>query len=138
MVDIYGALKLNVIQDEETEASRSPEPAMGKPVRIRQEPIPIPPREPSTRIRRQNTMLRDYELGAELMHEPRPLRLTIKIPKKVLNEAADRYIVIPDPEAGPPRLSLIILKKICKKLNPPLMSSIPKMYSCINHFNCRE
>ena len=34
--DIYKALKLNVIQDDETGANR---PAREKPVRIRQEPI---------------------------------------------------------------------------------------------------
>ena len=54
--DILKALKLNVIQDDEKEANK---PVKEKPVRIRQESILIPPREPSMRIRIQNTMLRD-------------------------------------------------------------------------------
>ena len=40
--DIYKALKLNVIQDDETRANK---PAREKPVKIRQEPIPKPPRK---------------------------------------------------------------------------------------------
>ena len=105
--DIHKALKLNVIQDEETEANR---PVREKPVRIRQEPIPIPPREPSTRIRRQNTMLRDYELRAEPVHDPRPPRLSLKIPKKIWDDGVNKNIAIPEPE--PPKLSLKIPKKI--------------------------
>ena len=92
---IYKALKLNVIQDEETEANKT---AREKPVRIRQAPIPIPPRKPLTRIRRQNTMLRDYNLGAEPVHDPRPPRLSLQISKKIWDDGVDKKIAIPEPE----------------------------------------
>ena len=59
-------------------------------------------------------MLRDYELGAEPVHDPRPPRLSLKIPKKIRNEATDRNIAIPEPESEPepPRLSLKIPKNM--------------------------
>ena len=57
--DIHKALKLNVIKDEETEAKKTKEKQQPK-VRIRQEPIPIVPREKSTRIRKPNSLLKDY------------------------------------------------------------------------------
>ena len=105
----YNALKFNVIQDKESEANRS---AREKPVKIREEPIPIPPRKQSTRKRRQKTMLRDYELRAEALQEPRPPRISLKIPKKIWNQAANRNIAIPEPEPEPepehPNLSLKI------------------------------
>ena len=60
-------------------------------------------------------MLRDYELGTEPVHDPRPPRLSLKMPKKILNEATDRNIAIPEsePEHEPePPLSLKFPKKI--------------------------
>ena len=57
--DIHKALKLNVIKDEETEAKKTKEKQQPK-VRIRQEPIPIVSREKSTRVRKPNSLLKDY------------------------------------------------------------------------------
>lgn len=55
--DIYKALKLNKVEDEETER-RKPKPP--KQIRIKQEPVPIEPRERSSRIRKPNSLLKDY------------------------------------------------------------------------------
>ena len=55
--DIHKALKLNVIEDKETE-SKKPKPP--KKVRIKQEPVTPEPREKSTRIRKPNSLLKGY------------------------------------------------------------------------------
>ena len=57
--NIHDALKLNVVNDAETEAKKIKKPK--KPVvRIKKEPIPIEPREKSSRIRRPNSLLKGY------------------------------------------------------------------------------
>ena len=62
--DIYKALKLNLVKDEETENNRPPPqpppPTIEKPVRIRREPQPPLIRKKSTRIRKPNSLLKDY------------------------------------------------------------------------------
>ena len=58
--NIHDALKLNVVSDFETEA-RKPKPKSKKPVvRIKREPIPIEPREKSSRIRKPNSLLKGF------------------------------------------------------------------------------
>ena len=58
--DIHDALKLNVIQDEETEAKKPKKAKQAKQVRIKREPVPLEPREKSTRTRKPNSMLKDF------------------------------------------------------------------------------
>jgi hypothetical protein len=53
-LDIHAALKLNLVEDKET-AARKPKPP--KKVRIKKEPVPIEPRELSSRIRKPNKFL---------------------------------------------------------------------------------
>jgi hypothetical protein len=57
--NIHDALKLNVVNDAETEAKKIKKPK-NPVVRIKQEPIPIEPRERSTRIRRPNSLLKGF------------------------------------------------------------------------------
>jgi len=60
--DIHKALKLNVIKDKETEAKKPKPP---KKVRIKKEPVPIEPRERSTRVRKPNQFLKGYVVTDE-------------------------------------------------------------------------
>ena len=57
-------------------------------------------------------MLRDYKLGAEPVHDPRPPILSLKFRKKIWDDGVDRNVAIPEsepePEPKPPRLSLKI------------------------------
>ena len=54
---IHDALKLNVVRDEETEAKK---PVKPRAPRVAKEPVPIAQREKSTRVRKPNSMLRDF------------------------------------------------------------------------------
>jgi hypothetical protein len=56
-LDIHKALKLNVVEDKETEAKK---PKPQKKVRIKKEPLPVEPRERSTRTRKPNQFLKDH------------------------------------------------------------------------------
>ena len=56
-LDIHKALKLNVIEDKETEA-RKPKPP--KKVRIKKEPVPVVPRERSSRVKKPNQFLKGF------------------------------------------------------------------------------
>ena len=56
-LDIHKALKLNVVEDKETEAKKPKPP---KKVRIKKEPVPIKPRERSTRTRKPNQFLKGF------------------------------------------------------------------------------
>ena len=55
--DIHQALKLNVIEDKETEAKKPKPP---KKVRIKKEPVPVVPSERTTRVRKPNQFLKDF------------------------------------------------------------------------------
>ena len=57
--NIHDALKLNVVNDAETEAKKPKKPK-NPVVRIKQEQTPIEPRERSTRIRRPNSLLKGF------------------------------------------------------------------------------
>ena len=56
-LDIHKALKLNVIEDKETEAKKPKPP---KKVRIKKEPVPVVPSEKPTRVRKPNQFLKDF------------------------------------------------------------------------------
>jgi hypothetical protein len=56
-LDIHKALKLNVIEDKETEAKK---PKAPKKVRIKKEPVPVVPSEKPTRLRKPNQFLKDF------------------------------------------------------------------------------
>ena len=64
---IHDALKLNVVRDEETDAKK---PVRPRPPRIAKEPVPIVQREKSTRVRRPNSMLRDFVETPEMPEMP--------------------------------------------------------------------
>jgi hypothetical protein len=53
-LDIHAALKLNLVEDKETAARK---PKAPKKVRIKKEPVPVVPRELSSRIRKPNKFL---------------------------------------------------------------------------------
>ena len=56
-LDIHKALKLNIIEDKETEA-RKPKPP--KKTRIKKEPVPVVPSERPTRTRKPNQFLKGF------------------------------------------------------------------------------
>ena len=56
-LDIYKALKLNVIEDKETEAKK---PKAPKKVRIKKEPVPVVPSVKPTRVKKPNQFLKDF------------------------------------------------------------------------------
>ena len=55
--DIHKALKLNVMENKETEAKKPKPP---KKTRIKKESVPIEPRERSMRARKPNQFLKDF------------------------------------------------------------------------------
>ena len=57
---IHGALKLNMINDAETEAKRKEKKTKTPVVRVKREPQPIEPREKSKRVRKPNSMLKGF------------------------------------------------------------------------------
>lgn len=85
---IHDALKLNVVRDEETEAKK---PVKPRPQRIPKEPVPIVQREKSARVRKPNSMLRDFVVDTpqiptevpeipeipEIQPQEEPLKLSI-------------------------------------------------------------
>jgi hypothetical protein len=56
-LDIHNALKLNVIEDKETEARK---PKAPKKVRIKKEPVPVVPSERPKRARKPNQFLKGF------------------------------------------------------------------------------
>ena len=56
-LDIHKALKLNVIEDKETERKKPKPP---KKARIKKEPVPIVPSEKPTRNRKPNQFLKGF------------------------------------------------------------------------------
>ena len=83
--DIHKALKLNVIQDEETEARK---PQKERTASVPRESTPIPLREPSSRIRRPNQMLQDYDTFNNIVRKPDNLQPTPP-PKK-----SNRFVIL--------------------------------------------
>lgn len=103
---IHDALKLNVIRDEETEANR---PQIERPQRISREPVPIVQREKSTRVRKPNSMLRDFvETPLPPSEEPPPQeeRLKISIPRTLWNDGLNRKNTEPSPQEERLKLSI--------------------------------